>query len=470
MRTLAACTVSLILTSTATAQTDWTGKAVITKHDKVKIGHSQNGQQVYTGELKWLQYRVRRDQGGWVLVAQDELEDWAPKTDFVPVEEALDYFNDRIRENPKEGGHWYRRALARQLRGELDLAIQEYDEAVKLAPSPAGHINRGACWAAKRDFDKAIADYDAAIKLDPRFVSAYSHRGNAWSAKRDFDKAIRDYDEAIRLKPKYVEAINNRGVAFAGKLDHDRAIRDYNEALQLDPKYLLAYLNRGNAWSAKGDHGKAIGDFDALIQRDSKFAPAFNARGLARYAMRDYEAAIRDFDAAIQLEPKDIGLLCNRANANYAKKDFDSAIRDYGAAIQIDPKNVLALCSRANAEAAKKDYLAALRDYDAAISLDPNYTAALSSSAWLRATCPDERFRDGKRAVESATKACELLKWKDMDAVDTLAAAYAEAGEFEKAIEMEELALADADWAKTGGDGGRKRLFMYREKKPYRQN
>lgn len=470
MRTLAACIVALIFATSVSAQADWTGKAVITKHDNVKIGHSQNGQQVYTGELKWLQYRVRRDQGGWILVAQDELEDWAQKSDFVPVEEALAYFSDRIRENPKVGGHWYRRALARQLRGELDLAITEYDEAVKLAASPAGYINRGACWAAKKDLDKAIADYDAAIKMDPSFVSAYSHRGNAWSAKRDFDKAIRDYDEAIRWKPKYVEAINNRGVAWAGKQDYDRAIRDYNEALQLDPKYLLAYFNRGNAWSAKGDHSKAISDFDALIQRDPKFAPAFNARGLTHSALRNYDAAIRDFDSAIQLEPKDIGMLCNRGNANYAKKDFDSAIRDYDAAIQLDPKNVLALCSRANAAAAKKDYGRALADYDAALSVDPNYTAALSSSAWLRATCPDERFRDGKKAVESAAKSCELLKWKDMDAIDTLAAAYAEAGDFEKAIEMEMKALADAEWSKAGGEGGQKRLRLYQEKKPYRQD
>jgi tetratricopeptide (TPR) repeat protein len=470
MRTFAACIVTLILASSVCAQADWTGKSVITKNDNVKIGHSENGQQVYTGELKWLQYRVRRDQGGWILVAQDDLEDWALKTDFVLAEEALAYFNDRIREDPKVGGHWYRRALARQLQGDLDVAIREFDEAVRLAPSPAGYINRGACWAAKKDLDKAIADYDAAIRMDPQFVPAYGHRGNAWSAKREFDRAIRDYDEAIRLKPKYVEAINNRGVAWAGKLDYDRAIRDYNEALQLDAKYLLAYFNRGNAWTAKGDHGRAMSDFDALIERDPKFAPAFDARGLTQLALRNFDAAIRDFDKAIELNPKDVAVLCNRGNAYYAKKDFDSAIRDYDSAIQIDPKNVLALCSRANAAAAKKDYPIALRDYDAAIALDPNYTAALSSSSWLRATCPDERYRDGKRAVESATKACELLKWKDMDAIDTLAAAYAETGDFEKAIDMEMKALADANWSKTGGEGGQKRLRLYREKKPYRQD
>ena len=110
-----------------------------------------------------------------------------------------------------------------------------------------------------------------------------------------------------------------------------------------------------------------------------------------------------------------------------------------------------------------------LRDYDEAIRIVPNYAVALSGSAWLRATCPDERFRDGKKAVEHASKACELAQWKDFDSIDTLAAAHAEAGDFDKAIELETKALDDPEWAKANGDGGRKRLAMYREKKPYRQ-
>ncbi len=50
--------------------------------------------------------------------------------------------------------------------------------------------------------------------------------------------------------------------------------------------------------------------------------------------------------------------------------------------------------------------------------------------AWIWATCPDSRYRDGKQAVESATRACELTGWKSPDELDTLAAAYAESGDF----------------------------------------
>jgi tetratricopeptide (TPR) repeat protein len=61
--------------------------------------------------------------------------------------------------------------------------------------------NRGKEWAAKGEFDLALADYDQALALNPKHADAYYHRGMVWGAKGDVDRAIADFDRAIELNP-----------------------------------------------------------------------------------------------------------------------------------------------------------------------------------------------------------------------------------------------------------------------------
>jgi hypothetical protein len=101
------------------------------------------------------------------------------------------------------------------------------------------------------------------------------------------------------------------------------------------------------------------------------------------------------------------------------------------------------------------------------VRLDPQHAGAHKQLAWLLATGPG-RLRDGKQAIEHATRACVLTKWKAPACIATLAAAHAEAEQFDRAIEFERKALSDRDYEKRFGKAGQERLALYERKKPYR--
>ena len=87
--------------------------------------------------------------------------------------------------------------------------------------------------------------------------------------------------------------------------------------------------------------------------------------------------------------------------------------------------------------------------------------------AWLLATCPDPKFRNGEKALENATKACELTAFKQSSKLESLAAAYAEIGNFNDAINTQVRAIELALNAKKKPEM-EERLALYRSNKPYR--
>ena len=247
------------------------------------------------------------------------------------------------------------------------------------------------------------------------------------------DEAIARFTAAIRLDPKYVDAYAFRGYIWQFRKDYDKSIADFNEAIRLDPKDAWAYNNRGNAWDDKGEYDKAFPDYNEAIRLDPKSIMAYNNRGLTWGA----------------------------------KGEYDKAIADYNEAVRLDPKNALAYNNRGSTWKDMGEYDKAIADYNEAIRLDPKYAEAYNNRAWLRATCPDVKYRNGAKAIEDATRANELSDWKDAAVLDTLATAYAELGKFDEAIEYQRKAIElETDEDMIGEYVSHLKLYKFR--KPYR--
>jgi tetratricopeptide (TPR) repeat protein len=280
---------------------------------------------------------------------------------------------------------------------------------------------------------KAIDRLNELLVAVPDSGRLLSGRAAVWRELGDLDKAIADCSAAIRSEPNSAEFLNNRGFMWTEQREYDKAIADFGHALALDPNHAAAHDNRGLAWGAKGVSDKAIEDHTAAIRLDPSNSRFYNNRGNAHSAAGDYDKALDDFNQAIRLDPQEAVFYNNRGNARYFRKEYDKALAEFGEAIQLDPT-------------------------------DP---VAYNSRAVLLATCPDDKHRDGKKAIADATKACELTDWNDAEAIDTLAAACAEAGDFAKAIEWQKKAIELAD--DDDKPELESRLELYEAGKPYRQ-
>src|SRR5216683_1325448 len=265
--------------------------------------------------------------------------------------------------------------------------------------------------------DEAFSYFDERVRANNKDAFALAHRGRAWKEQADYEKALADLNQAIRLDPDRPAYFSNRGLVYDRLEEYDRAIGDYSEALRRDPTDAQTYSNRGRAYRAK----------------------------------KDYDQAVNDFNQAIRLDPQLADAYFHRGNAYKAKKEYSQAIRDYSEAIRLDPNWPDPYFNRANARRANKEYEQAGSDYRQVIRLDREDADACSNLAWLLATCPDSKVRDGRKAVEYATKACDLTSWKASYFLSTLAVACAENGEFEQAVKWQKRALESSQYERNEG-------------------
>lgn len=264
----------------------------------------------------------------------------------------------------------------------------------------------------KNDWDTAVSTTSEVLRIEPTNLDALTMRGNAWTQKKQFDKALADYNALVQMQPNAVNLVLRGGV-YLLKKEWNAAIGDCSKAIEVDPTFALAYFYRGSIHLQKGENSEAISD---LTQ-------------------------------AIRLAPDDAACYAARAQAYQGRAHFRLAKDQASAA---------------------NDLQSAQSDYRQLIRLNAKDADAFNALAWLQATCPLDEIRDGKAAVANALQACELTNYKSAGFLDTLAAAYAEAGDFEKAITWQYGAMDLA--APPQKARMQERVKLYEKQEPYRDS
>ena len=179
--------------------------------------------------------------------------------------------------------------------------------------------------------------------------------------------------------------------------------------------------------------------------------------------------AKRNVDAALAIDPKLWPALYLRAEILRKEGKYELAIQDNEALRQY-PGCVEAALLRANINVRLRKYAEASKEFNYLISLRPRpvtLARALSDRAWFQATCPNSSFRNGQKAIKHAKAACSIMQWKDESMIDTLAAAYAETGDFDSAAPYAAQALAVKGISAQDEKVFREHLVLFQERKRF---
>lgn len=233
------------------------------------------------------------------------------------------------------------------------------------------------------------------------------------------------------------------------------------KADKFNKRYKEYFQQQEADWRASANRQarkNAVNESNAIIKR-----------GKVYYDQGQYEQAIAEFDNAIGVNSQSVWAYTFRGEAYKNLGRFDRALADFDKALTLDSTYAFAYWARGELYHFMKNYSRALADYTQAINRNANDARARNSKAWLLATAPNGAVRNGPEAVRLATEAVRLNDHAYYR--DTLAAAYAENGQFSKAIEEMQRAIR---MQRETGDLSRisefnTHLQLFEQRQPYRE-
>ncbi len=275
------------------------------------------------------------------------------------------------------------------------------------------------------------------LRCTSRNAVAHCGLGAALMRRGQIDDALAHYQDALKINSDYAEAHNNLAIALASRGRIDEAIANYQDALRIKPDYAEAHNNLAVALASRGQIDEAMTHYQEALKIAPDYAEAHCNLGTALAKRGRTEEAMPHFQKAVEIQ-----------------RDYAEAHCNLG----------VILASRGRIKEA-------IEHYQKALESQPDLADALNNLAWLRATRPEAAFRDATAAVALAQRAMGLSGGQAPEVLDTLAAAYAEAGMFSKAKETVREALVLARQQKKAAlvDTLQARLRLYEAGTPYRE-
>jgi Flp pilus assembly protein TadD len=355
--------------------------------------------------------------------------------------------------------------------GRPQEAMLQFREALRIDPADGdAHDNLGNALFQLGRTDEAIAEYRKALELDPADADSHSNLGAAFSRQGRTEDAIAQFREAVRLNPFLGEPHYDLGVALFQQGDAQEAIAEYRKALELDPADANADCGLGSALSQQGRIEEAIAEFREALRINPTNADAHSGLGNALLHQGQIDDAIAEFREALRINPGLAVVHNNLGLILFQQGRPEEAVAEYRAALQCNPVYVEAQNNLGNALLRQGRTGEAIAAIQKALDLQPTNVLIQNNLAWMLATAPQASLRDGARAVQLATQASQASGGNNPLILHTLAAAYAEAGQFPNAVQTarKALQLARAQSRTALANALPREIKLYEAAEPYR--
>jgi protein O-mannosyl-transferase len=249
-------------------------------------------------------------------------------------------------------------------------------------------------------------------------------------------EAMDEFRKALALQPDYFEAHNNLGLALVGGGQIEDAMGEFRKAIQAQPDRASAHNNLGSALLDSGQVDQALAEFQVAIKLSPDYAQAHNNLSRVLVRMGRLDEAIAELQTTLKLQPGLADSHFNLGNAFMLEHRAAEAMEQYQMAVKLDPNLVAARYDLAILLWRQGQLDEAIAQFNACLAVQPNFSQArraLELIAWNMATSPNDSARDGGKALALAQQLSNHPGAPTPTELATLAAAYAELGQYTKA-------------------------------------
>ena len=365
--------------------------------------------------------------------------DWAPEPVPDPMKSDLWWTEGVTLEWRRTRGRRY------AARGELDKFVAEWRAAMDDDPSSAEpHLELAAGYVFIGKLDDALASCDRALEIEPGSARAHSERGTVLSRLGRGEEATVAFRRALEIDPDMHEARGNLGGVLVQLGRIDEGLTELREACRRLPNNATAHFNLAAGLLAKKETSEAREELATVLAIDPDHAQAYFQLGLLAANDGNMDEATARFRRVVDLSPRRASAYMNLARAQLqAGRPADSVLT-----------------------------------YREGLTHLPRHEGLLGPLAWILATSPDDSVRDGKQAVAVAQRLNAINDFANPYHLDIMAAAAAEAGDFDVAVHYATKAIesllhpagpgTEEQWRRDRLQGIQDRLGLYEAALPFR--